>query len=44
MKTGDIRVFEFTEPVPQDAQLTIYLTTPKSTVKMPFSITNIALP
>ncbi|MDA8084977.1 MAG: hypothetical protein M0024_15065 [Nitrospiraceae bacterium] len=44
MKTGDIRVFEFNEPVPQDAQLTIYLATPKSMVKMPFSITDIALP
>ena len=44
MKTGDIRVYEFNEPVPQDGKLSIYLATSKSLVKMPFSIADIALP
>lgn len=38
------RTYEFASPLPDDARLVIYLATPKSLVKVPFSFTNIALP
>ncbi|MBA4372878.1 MAG: hypothetical protein C0402_08430 [Thermodesulfovibrio sp.] len=44
MKTGDIRVFEFEKPMPQDAKLTIFLMTPKSMTRTSFKLSNIALP
>lgn len=44
MRTGDIRVFEFEKPMPQDAKLTIFLITPKSMTRASFRISDIALP
>ena len=44
MRMGDVRVYEFENPMPQDAQMVIYLLTPKSLIKAPFTLTDIALP
>jgi len=44
MRMGDVRVYEFENPMPQDAQMVIYLLTPQSLIKEPFKLTDIALP
>ncbi|MEW6001156.1 MAG: hypothetical protein AB1638_00675 [Nitrospirota bacterium] len=44
MRMGDIWVFDFEKPMPQDAQLAIFIITPKSVIKSPFKLTDIALP
>jgi len=42
--TDDWKVFEFRSKLPDTARLVIYLSTPKSIIKVPFSFTNLALP
>lgn len=44
MKTGDLRIYEFEKPMPQDAKLTIFLMTPRSMARTPFKLKDIALP
>lgn len=44
MKTGDIRIYEFDKPMPQNARMKVYLMTPKALIKTGFRIKDIALP
>jgi hypothetical protein len=44
MKTGDLRVFEFDQPMPQNAKLKISMITPSAVTKSSFKISDIALP
>jgi hypothetical protein len=44
MKMEDIRVFQFDEPLPQKAQITIFLLTPKSLMTTELKLTDIVLP
>jgi hypothetical protein len=44
MTIGSFRILKFTEKVPPDASLRIYLMTPKSMVTAPFSLKDVALP
>jgi hypothetical protein len=42
--TDDWKIFEFRSDLPDAARLVIYLATPKSVIKVPFTFTNLALP
>jgi hypothetical protein len=44
MKMEDIRVFNFDKPLPQKAQITIFLLTPKSLITTELKLTDIVLP
>ena len=44
MKTGDVRILNYAETLPADAQLRIFLKTPKSVVSLPLKLTDISLP
>jgi len=44
MKMGDVKVFEFEKPIPQDAKITIYIATSKSLIMTALKLTDIALP
>ena len=44
MKVGDFWILKFTEKVPADASLRIYLMTAKAVVTAPFSLKDVALP
>ena len=44
MTVGSFRILKFTEKLPPDASLRIYLMTPKSLVTAPFSLKDVALP
>jgi hypothetical protein len=44
MTIGSFRILKFTEKLPADASLRIYLMTPKSMVTAPFSLKDVALP
>jgi hypothetical protein len=44
MKVGEFWIVKFTERVPDDASLRIYLMTPKALVSAPFSLRDVALP
>jgi hypothetical protein len=44
MKMEDIRVFNFDKPLPQKAQITIFLLTPKSLITTDLKLTDIVLP
>lgn len=44
MKTGDLRILNYTEALPADAQLRIFLNTQKSVVSLPLKLIDIALP
>jgi len=44
MKMGGVTVFEFEKPMPQDAQMTLFMITPKSLITTPVRLTDIALP
>ena len=44
MKMGGVTVFEFEKPMPQDAQMTLFMITPKSLITTPVKLTDIALP
>ena len=44
MTMGDVKVFEFDKPLPQKAQVMIFLATPKALIKTPFRLTDIVLP
>jgi hypothetical protein len=44
MTVGSFRILKFTEKLPADASLRIYLMTPKSLVTAPFSLKDVALP
>jgi hypothetical protein len=44
MKMADVSVFEFEKPLPQDAQLAIFIVTSGALVKTPFTLRDIALP
>lgn len=44
MKMTDVSVFGFENPMPPDAQMTLFIVTPKSLIKAPFAIADIALP
>jgi hypothetical protein len=44
MKIGDFWILKFTEKLPADASLRIYLMTPKALVTAPFSLKDVALP
>lgn len=44
MTIGSFRILKFSEKVPADAGLKIYLLTPKSLVTTPFQLKNVALP
>jgi hypothetical protein len=41
---NETKTYTFALPFPDDAQMVIYLSTPKSSVKVPFSFSNVALP
>ena len=44
MTIGSFRILKFSEKVPADAGLKVYLLTPKSLVTTPFQLKNVALP
>jgi hypothetical protein len=44
MKVGEFWIVKFTEKLPADASLRIYLMTPKALVTAPFSLKDVALP
>ncbi|MDH5202784.1 MAG: hypothetical protein OEZ31_05810 [Nitrospirota bacterium] len=44
MKMGDVRVFEFEKPMTQKARMAIFMVTPKSLIKTPLKLADIALP
>jgi hypothetical protein len=44
MKVGEFWIVKFTEKVPDDASLRIYVMTPKALVTAPFSLKDVALP
>lgn len=44
MKTGDLRILNYTEALPADAQLRIFLNTQKSVVSLPLKLADISLP
>jgi len=44
MKTGDLRILNYAEALPADAQLRIFLKTQKSVVSLPLKLVDIALP
>jgi hypothetical protein len=44
MTIGSFRILKFTEKLPADASLRIYLMTPKSMVTAPFNLKDVALP
>jgi hypothetical protein len=44
MTMADTKVFQFDKPMPKDARMKIFLATSKSLVRVPFTLTDIALP
>lgn len=44
MRSSEVRSFDFPEPLPQEAQLRIYVATAKSFVKAPFTLRDVFLP
>ncbi len=44
MRMGAVYVFEFQQPMPEDAQMTVFLVTPKSLITTPLIMVDIALP
>jgi len=44
MKMTDVSVFGFENPMPQDAEMTLFIVTPKSLIKTLFTLRDIALP
>jgi len=44
MSMGEMRIFEFSEPLPPKAQMVVYVSTPKSFLTRPFSLGDIVLP
>jgi len=44
MTSSEVRSFDFSEPLPQGAQLRIYVATTKSFVKAPFTLRDVFLP
>jgi hypothetical protein len=44
MSVGSFRILKFSEKLPADASLRIYVLTPKSVVTAPFQLKDVALP
>jgi len=44
MKTGDLRILNYAEALPADAQLRLFLNTQKSVLSLPLKLVDIALP
>lgn len=44
MRMGDVMVFDFKEPMPKDAKMTLFIMTAKSLITTPVKLTDIALP
>jgi hypothetical protein len=44
MKMEDIRVFNFDKPLPQKAQILVFILTPKSLITTELKLTDIVLP
>jgi hypothetical protein len=44
MRMGNVAVFELEQPMPQDAQMTLFIITAKSLITTPMKLTDIALP
>ena len=44
MTTHDVRLYDFSAPLPEDAVLRLYIATPKSLIKIPFVLKDIVLP
>lgn len=44
MTMGDTKVYDFDKPIPANARIVVFLSTPKSFIREPMKLTNIALP
>jgi hypothetical protein len=44
MTMGETKVYDFDKPMPANARMVVFLSTPKSFIKEPMKLTNIALP